>query len=122
MPKTKAKIKDSTAEFEALLTELKQKNYVLRLYVTGATPQSVRAIENVKNICEKHLKGYYRLDVIDLYQQPDLAKGEQIIAAPTLIKKLPLPVRRILGDMSKTERVLIALGVRDGSVSVPSQA
>ncbi len=122
MAKTKAKIKDSTAEFEALLNELKQKNYVLRLYVTGATPQSVRAIENVKKICEKHLKGYYRLDVIDLYQQPDLARGEQIIAAPTLIKKLPLPVRRILGDMSKTERVLIALDVRDGDSTEPSQA
>ncbi len=122
MAKTKAKIKDSTAEFEALLTELKQKNYVLRLYITGATPQSARAIANVKEVCEKYLKGYYRLDVIDLYQQPNLAADEQIIAAPTLIKKLPLPVRRILGDMSKTERVLVALGVRDGSDTEPSKA
>ncbi len=110
---TRRKAKDATAEFEALLADLKKKNYVLRLYVTGATPRSVRAIENVKKICEKHLKGYYRLDVIDLYQQPDLAQAEQVIAAPTLIKQLPLPVRRILGDMSKTERVLVGLGLRE---------
>ncbi len=88
----KRKKRDTTAEFEELLTDLKKKNYVLRLYVTGSTPQSLRAIANIKKICDEHLAGYYRLEVIDLYQHPELAQGEQIIAAPTLVKKLPLPV------------------------------
>jgi circadian clock protein KaiB len=86
--------------------------YVLRLYVTGMTPRSARAIENVRTICEEHLQSRYELQVIDVYQQPALAKGEQIIAAPTLIKKLPLPLRRIIGDMSNEERVLIGLDLR----------
>ncbi len=104
---------NSALAFEKLLTELTKKNYVLRLYVTGTTPQSIRAIANVRNICEKYLHGYYRLDIIDLYQEPELAQEEQIIAAPTLIKQLPHPMRRILGDMSKTERVLVGLGLRE---------
>jgi circadian clock protein KaiB len=83
--------------------------YVLRLYVAGQTPKSVHAIANIKKICEENLKGRYVLDVIDLYQQPQLAQGEQIIAVPTLIKKLPPPLRRIIGDMSHTERVLVGL-------------
>lgn len=87
--------------------------YTLRLYVTGMTPNSARAISNIKNICEEHLKGRYDLEVIDLYQHPGLAKGEQIIAAPTLIRKLPLPLRRIIGDMSSTERVLVGLDLKD---------
>jgi circadian clock protein KaiB len=90
----------------------KKESYLLRLYVTGTTPQSIRAIANIKNICEEHLKGRYDLEVIDLYQQPSLAKGEQILAAPTLIKRLPLPLRRIIGDMSGTERVLVGLDLR----------
>jgi circadian clock protein KaiB len=72
----------------------------------------VRAVSNIKNICETHLKGRYDLEVIDLYQNPTLAKGEQIIAAPTLIKKLPLPLHRIIGDLSVTERVLVGLDLR----------
>src|SRR5512140_2354944 len=103
---------DSLESFERLLADLTKKNYVLRLYITGTTPQSLRAIANVRKICEKYLHGYYRLDIIDLYQQPELAKGEQIIASPTLVKQLPLPVRRVLGDMSKTERVLVVLGMK----------
>jgi circadian clock protein KaiB len=103
---------ESTEEFEKLLVDLKKKNYVLRLYITGTTPQSMRAIANVRKILDEHLRGYYKLEVIDLYQQPQLAKREQIIAAPTLIKQLPLPVRRVLGDMSRTERVLVGLGLR----------
>jgi circadian clock protein KaiB len=83
--------------------------YILRLYVTGMTPRSARAIENVRAICGKHLEGRCELQVIDVYQQPSLAKTEQIIAAPTLIKKLPLPLRRIIGDMSNENRVLIGL-------------
>jgi circadian clock protein KaiB len=87
-------------------------DYVLRLYVTGMTARSRRAIENVRKICEAHLQGRYELEVIDIYQQPTLAKGDQIIAAPTLIKQLPLPLRRIIGDMSSTERVLLGLDLR----------
>lgn len=112
-PLKNKKTKQSTDAFEEMLVDLKKKNYVLRLYVTGTTPQSMRAIENVKKICEQHLPGYYHLEVVDLYQQPQLAQAEQIIAAPTLIKELPLPLRRILGDMSKTERVLVGLGLKD---------
>ncbi len=90
----------------------KKKEYVLKLYVTGMTPRSTRAIENIKKICEEHLQDLYDLDVIDIYQQPVLARGEQIVAAPTLIKKLPLPLRRFIGDMSSTEKILLGLDVR----------
>ena len=83
--------------------------YVLRLYVTGLTPRSARAVKNLRAICDTHLEGRYDLEVVDIYQQPVLTKGEQIIAAPTLIKKLPLPMRRIIGDMSNRERVLLGL-------------
>jgi circadian clock protein KaiB len=86
--------------------------YVLRLYVAGQTPKSVNAITNIKKICEENLKGRYTLDVIDLYQQPQLADGEQIIAVPTLIKKLPPPLRRIIGDMSNAERLLVGLDLK----------
>jgi len=86
--------------------------YVLRLYVAGQTPKSIDALTNIKRICEDNLRGRYVLDVIDLYQQPQLAQGDQIIALPTLIKKLPLPLRRIIGDMSNTERVLVGLDLR----------
>ena len=86
--------------------------YVLRLYVTGLTPRSTLAIANVRKICDEHLAGRYELEVIDLYQQPGLAKGEQIIAAPTLIKTLPLPLRRLIGDMSDTEKVLIGMDLK----------
>lgn len=83
--------------------------YVLRLYIAGMTPRAGRAIENVRALCEEFLTGRYDLQVIDVYQQPALAKGEQIIAAPTLIKTLPLPLRRIIGDMSNHDRVLVGL-------------
>jgi circadian clock protein KaiB len=83
--------------------------HVLRLYVTGMTSGSVRAIKNLRAICDEYLEGRYDLEVIDIYQQPVLAVGEQIIAAPTLIKKLPLPMRRLIGDMSNRERVLLGL-------------
>ncbi len=87
-------------------------SYILRLYVTGTTPQSVKAIANIKQICEEHLAGRYDLEVIDLYQWPNLAQGEQIVAAPTLIKKLPSPLRRIIGDMSNSEKVLVGLDIK----------
>jgi circadian clock protein KaiB len=103
---------DSRPEFERALAEADQTRYVLRLYVTGITPQSTRAIQNIKQICEEHLQGRYDLEVVDIYQKPALAKGEQIIAAPTLIKKLPLPLRRVIGDLSNTEKVLLGLDLR----------
>ena len=83
--------------------------YVLRLYVTGMTPRSTRAVENVRTICEEHLHGRYDLEVIDLYQHPSLAREEQIIAAPTLVKKLPAPLRRLVGNLSQEDRVLSGL-------------
>jgi circadian clock protein KaiB len=83
--------------------------YTLRLYVAGMTSRSIRAVENVRAFCEKHLEGRYDLAVIDVYQQPALAKSEQLIAAPTLIKKLPLPLRRLIGDMSNEDRILVGL-------------
>lgn len=85
--------------------------YVLRLFVTGMTGRSTRAIENLRAICDEYLDGRYELEVIDIHQQPVLTRGEQIIAAPTLIKKLPLPIRRVVGDMSNRGRVLFALNL-----------
>jgi circadian clock protein KaiB len=86
-------------------------HYVLRLFVTGMTPRSIRAVVNLRTICNHFLEGRYELEVVDIYQQPILAKGEQIIAAPTLIKKLPLPMRRMVGDMSNRESVLLGLDI-----------
>jgi circadian clock protein KaiB len=105
---------DSVAEFEAAAAAAAQETgrYVLRLYVTGTTVHSSRAIVNIRKICEEHLKGRYDLEVVDISQNPELARGEQVIAAPTLIKKLPLPLRRFIGDMSQTERILVGLELR----------
>ena len=83
--------------------------YVLKLYVAGMTSRSVRAVQNVRAFCETHLEGRYDLQIIDVYQQPALARSEQLIAAPTLIKQLPLPLRRLIGDMSNEDRMLIGL-------------
>ncbi len=105
-------IEDTKKEFEQAIQETGNEKYVLRLYVTGLTPKSTKAIQNIKKICEENLKGRYELEVVDVYQQPEFAKKEQIIAAPTLIKKLPLPLRRIIGDMSDKERVLVGLDLR----------
>ncbi|MBI5100441.1 MAG: thiol-disulfide isomerase [Nitrospirae bacterium] len=108
----KKKAESSTKEFEQALKKSGEEKYLLKLYVTGLTPASTRAISNIKKICEEHLKGRYELEVIDIFQQPVLAKGEQIIAAPTLIRKLPLPLRKFIGDMSNTERILLGLDLR----------
>ncbi len=102
----------STRAFEKSLATLGKGMYVLRLYVAGVTPRSTRAIENLRNICEEHLAGRYDLEVIDIYQQPTLAEGEQIIAAPTLVKKLPLPLRKFIGDMSNIDRILVGLDLK----------
>jgi circadian clock protein KaiB len=85
--------------------------YELRLFITGVTPNSVRAINNIRHICESYLKGRYELQIIDVYQDTALAQQEQIIALPLLIKKFPLPERKLIGDLSETEKVLNALGV-----------
>ena len=84
----------------------------LRLYVAGQTPKSLAAFANLKKICEEHLAGRYKIQVIDLLENPKLAKGDQILAIPTLVRKLPEPVRKIIGDLSNTERVLIGLDLR----------
>ncbi len=89
-----------------------QSHYVLRLYVAGLTPRSTAAIQSVKQICEDYLDGRYDLEVIDIHREPMLAKGEQIIAVPTLIKKLPLPLRRLIGDMADKKKVLVGLDLR----------
>ncbi len=104
-----AKPRESTKTLRPAKKKPKKGRYVLKLYVTGMTPRSTQAIKNIKKICEQHLKGLYDLDVIDIYQQPILAKGEQIVAAPTLIKNLPPPLRRFIGDMSNTEKILLGL-------------
>jgi len=104
--------KDSIKAFEQALKDTGTERYVLRLYVTGTTPKSMRAIENIKKICEGHVQGRYDLEVIDIYQKPALARGEEIIAVPTLIKKLPLPLRRIIGDLSDSEHVLFGLDLK----------
>ncbi len=102
----------STEEFEKTAAKIVKAKYVLRLYVTGMTPKSTRAITNVQKLCETYLAGRYELEVVDIYQQPKLAKGEQIIATPTLIKKLPLPLRKLIGDMSDTERFLVGIDLQ----------
>ena len=105
----KAKEVNSTEEFEKTMQQSANEKYVLRLYVTGMTPKSINAIENIRKICEENLQGRYDLEVIDIYQQPEYAKKEQLLAAPTLIKKLPLPLRRFIGDMSNKEKIIVGL-------------
>jgi len=97
------------ATFDLAARPSRTDRYLLRLYVTGMTARAMRAIENVRAICDEHLAGRYDLEVIDVYQQPALATEAQIVAAPTLIKKFPLPLRRIIGDMTRRDRVLVGL-------------
>ncbi len=112
MKKSTPKSEDASAFFEKALREQETETYVLRLYVAGTTARSLRAITNIKKICEEHLQGRCDLEVIDVYQQPTLAKGEQIIAAPTLIKKLPVPLRKFIGDLADKEKILLGLDLR----------
>lgn len=99
-------------QYEDAVEQRDEGKYTLRLFVAGMTSKSQRAIEAVRKLCETELKGRYELEVVDIYQRPELIKEEQVLAAPTLIKKLPLPLRRIIGDMSNTDRVLVALDLR----------
>jgi circadian clock protein KaiB len=103
---------ECSVDFETAAGAHANVRYVLRLYVTGTTPHSTRAMINIRKICEEYLQGRYDLEVIDITQNSKLTECEQIIAAPTLIKKLPLPLRRFIGDMSKTERILLGLDLR----------
>ncbi|MFY9983968.1 MAG: circadian clock KaiB family protein [Chthoniobacterales bacterium] len=106
---------DSTPEFDILLEgATKRVRYVLRLYVTGATDRSRRAIANIRGFCERYLKGRYDLRVVDIYQQPSLAQDQQIIAAPTLVKSEPLPQKRLVGDFSDRNRLSASLGLDQG--------
>ena len=110
--KTNVAPPDNLADFEAAAAQDSDR-YFLRLFVTGTTPHSSRAIVNIRKICEEHLKGRYDLEIVDISRNAKLAEGEQIIAAPTLIKKLPLPLRRFIGDMSQTKRILLGLDLRE---------
>lgn len=111
-PDTSREPIDSTGAFELALKETGHGMYLLRLYVSGMSPNSVQAIENVRKLCNEHLAGRYDLEIIDIYQQPSAAREGQIVAAPTLIKELPLPLRKFIGDMSKTERILLRLDIK----------
>ncbi len=104
---------DTAGPFEKSLSDAsREERYVLGLYVTGMTPRSIEAFASIKAICEEHLQGRYDLEVIDIYQHPQLAQDEQIIAVPTLIKKRPTPLRRFIGNLSDQERVLLGLDLR----------
>jgi circadian clock protein KaiB len=100
---------DVTAEYEAALEQRKNDRYMLRLYVAGNNFRSQMAVENVKKICEEFLKGRYELEVVDIYQDHSKNPVDLVLAAPTLIKKLPLPLRKVIGDMTRKEKVLIGL-------------
>lgn len=102
---------DTLKEFEQALSERGEQVYILRLYVSGASPKSAEAINNIKNICEEHLPGRYELEVVDIYQQPRLVAGEQVVAAPMLVKKSPLPLRKLIGNLSNTREILQGLGL-----------
>ena len=120
MPSKLSKSRDSktdpplscTAEFERILKKPGVGKYVLRLFVTGTTPRSAQAIANIRSLCDETLAGRYDLEVIDIFQQPVRAVGEHIIAVPTLLKKLPAPARRMVGDFSNRNKMLVALGIR----------
>jgi circadian clock protein KaiB len=105
-------VKPTTTElFEQSLSQSKEEHYTLRLYISGTTIQSVTALQNIKKICEEHLQGRYELEVIDIYQQTEAVISENIVAVPTLIKKLPLPLQKMIGNLSNTEKVLIGLNI-----------
>jgi circadian clock protein KaiB len=113
-------IRAGVARFERLLSQpTAAGRYVLRLFVTGTTPRSSAAIANIRSLCDRYLAGRYDLEVVDIYQQPKQAIGAQIIAAPTLIKQLPAPLRRIVGDLSNPDRVMVCLDL-SGAVDRPA--
>lgn len=109
----RTRLRNATEVFEDALkgTRLQRAKYILRLYVTGSSTRSLRAISNLKKLCDEHLPDEYDLEVIDIYKNPDAAREEQIVAAPTLIKRLPRPLRRFVGDMSNTQKLLVGLEI-----------
>jgi circadian clock protein KaiB len=111
----KDKLRPATEAFEQALNgeQPRVAEYVLRLYVTGSSPRSLKAIYNLKRLCEEHLHDAYDLQVVDIYKNPDAAREAQIIAAPTLIKRLPAPLRRFVGDLSNKQKLLIGLGISE---------
>jgi circadian clock protein KaiB len=110
---------DATAAMEHALAAENEKKYVLKLYITGLTRRSQEALRNIEKIGREQLGKNYELQVIDIYQQPALARGDQIIAVPTLIKELPLPVRRLIGDLSKEDRIILGLDLKSRNGSPP---
>lgn len=106
-------LRSATEAFEEAIkgNALKRAKYILRLYVTGSTGRSLRAVYNLRKICEEHLPDDYELEVIDIYKDPNAAREGQIIAAPTLVKRLPLPIRRFVGDLSNTQKILVGLDI-----------
>ncbi len=106
-----------TERFEEALAKAESEDYVLCLYVAGSTPKSVRAIDNIKRICEEQLSGHYELEVIDIYANPGAASNDQVVAVPTLVKKLPLPFRKLIGDLSNEGYVLHGLAFKPKSPS-----
>jgi circadian clock protein KaiB len=110
----KQRLRDASAKFEAAIErESPPAPYSFRLYVTGSTPRSLKAVYNLKRFCEEHLSNDYDLEVIDIYKDPDAARAEQIIAAPTLVKSLPAPLRRFVGDLSNTQNLLRGLDIHE---------
>lgn len=105
----KPEVKTATQAFENALDD--KQVFVLKLFVSGMTPSSIRAVQNIRKICQEHLKNRFELQVIDIYQQPDMAKEEQIVAVPTLIKKLPAPLQHFIGDLSDKEKILVGLNL-----------
>jgi circadian clock protein KaiB len=111
--KLKSKFRSATGAFEDALNRkvLKRAKYILRLYVSGSSARSLKAVYNLKKICEEHLPEDYDLEVIDIYKNPTAAREEQIIAAPTLVKELPTPLRKFVGDLSNTQKILVGLDI-----------
>ncbi len=102
----------ATEAMEQALERQGKEKYVLKLYITGMTPRSQEALRNIRKVCKEYLGDNYELEVIDIYQQPSLAKGDQIIAVPTLVKKLPAPIRKLIGDLSQEDRILLGLDLK----------
>jgi circadian clock protein KaiB len=112
MPRKSTVPKSKTDEYVDAIADRNKDFYVLRLYVVGQTARSTQAINNIRKVCDEYLQGHCDLQVIDLYQQPVLAKGEQIVATPTLIRNLPAPMRKLIGNLSNIERILVGLDLQ----------
>jgi circadian clock protein KaiB len=109
------------AKLEKAVEQSRQDKYVLRLVIAGTSRRSNKAVANLKEICDRYLPGRYELEIIDIYQQPELAQGLQVIGAPTLLKRLPPPLRRLVGDLSQKERILLALGLPPNDKEEPAR-